>query len=79
MKTTDLKVGQKFESGIERKDGSIEFYGTIYTIYQITDKRVCYTSGDAHYCGSTNTLKSGLWVGIDRFKKQVETGKIIFK
>lgn len=79
MKAIDLKVGQKFESGIERKDGSIEFYGTIYTIYQITDKRVCYTDGEASYRGSTNTLKSGLWIGIERFKKQVERGKIIFK
>jgi len=78
MKTTKLTIGQQFKNSITYTDGTVRIMDETYTIYQITDKRVCYTDGKSSYRGGTNRNVKGSWIGIERFKKEVINGEIIF-
>lgn len=78
MKTQNLTTGQQFKNSVTLIDGTTIWFDKVYTIYQITDKRVCYTDGKSSYCGATNRNVKGSWLGIERFKKDVLKGKIKF-
>ena len=74
--TKDLAIGQKFKNSVLFADGTTHWFDVVYTIYNITDKRVCYTDGCSDYCGATNRKVSGAWLGLKGFKKDVASGKI---
>jgi hypothetical protein len=73
-----MKIGQQFKTSITFLDGSIEWITEIYTIYNITDKRICYTDNKSSLCGSTNRNVKGSWIGLEKFKKNILKGKTIF-
>lgn len=74
-----IKVGQKFQSNYYNRDGVLCSLGnTVYTIYQITGTRVCYTDGQSHSSGSTNRKVKGSWLTIKGFQDRIENGLIRF-
>lgn len=76
--TKDLAIGQKFKNSVLLSDGTIHWINVVYTVYNITDKRVCYTDGKSSYCGATNRNVKGSWMGIKGFKENVASGKVVF-
>ena len=78
MTISNLKIGQQFKSSVVMTDGSIKWFDKVYTIYNITDKRVCYTDGKTSHRGGTNREVAGFWVGIERFKRELLKGKTVF-
>jgi hypothetical protein len=65
-------VGTKFT----HHDLNGEQWGSICTIHQITETRVCYNDGKKHFGGATNRNVFGSWLGTKRFNEDVKQGYI---
>lgn len=74
-----IKVGQKFQKLYYNREGILCSLGdTVWVIYSITEKRVCYTDGKKHSSGATNRRVNGSWLTLQGFKNRIDSGLIRF-